>query len=387
MAKLKVYHFHNGSGGGVLSVIRNLLLYNVNNEIENHVIYTINRKQVKDFKIPCLKGATSEQVFSYTPNWNFYYTSKQLAKLLPDDNAIIIAHDLLELGMVSNLGLQNRVIYFLHGNYEYYYDLAIKHNQWIDCFICIAAAIEKKLLQLLPARLDSIVYKRFPVPDIKSDAQKSGVAKAVFIGRCEKAKGIDLLPKIAEQLANAGVEMEWHIIGEGSLSLGDSFNWPTGIKLLLHGVLENEELLQLLPLFDYLILPSLAEGMPVSVIEAMKAGVIPIVNDLAGGLQELVINGKTGYRIKGNEVNGYVIKIIELEKAPEEKKIISFSASQLSQELFNPKKNTKSIEQLYYQLISSQRQLKTRSKIYGSRLDEKWIPNFITYTMRKILNL
>ena len=91
--KIKIYHFHNGGGGGVLSVIKNLLKYSNNPAIENHVIYTINKEEKGVYVINNLEGAFSEQVFYYSQKWNFYYTCRQLAKLLPDCKAIIVAHD------------------------------------------------------------------------------------------------------------------------------------------------------------------------------------------------------------------------------------------------------------------------------------------------------
>ena len=120
---MKVYHFHNGSGGGVFSVIKNLLEFSQSPDIENHVIYTINKLNQPSYTIGNLKGAASEQIFYYSPKWNFFHTCKLLAKLLPDEKVIIVAHDWLELGLVSNLGLQNKVVMFLHGDYNYYYQL------------------------------------------------------------------------------------------------------------------------------------------------------------------------------------------------------------------------------------------------------------------------
>ncbi|MEO6328706.1 MAG: hypothetical protein ABIO55_07235, partial [Ginsengibacter sp.] len=110
LQKVSIYHFYNGSGGGVFSVIKNLLQYSRDRKIENHIIYTINKKLIPHFSVPQLSGATSEQIFYYSADWNFYYTCKQLSKLLPDNKAVLIAHDWLELGMVSNLGLQNPVV-------------------------------------------------------------------------------------------------------------------------------------------------------------------------------------------------------------------------------------------------------------------------------------
>ena len=48
---MKVFHFYNGNGGGVLSVIRNLILYKQNTEIENHIIHVINKDLKPDYKI------------------------------------------------------------------------------------------------------------------------------------------------------------------------------------------------------------------------------------------------------------------------------------------------------------------------------------------------
>ena len=160
MQKISVYHFHNGTGGGVLSVIRNLLRFSNNPLIENHIIYTINKQQTPVFLMEHIEGAVSEKIFYYSAKWNFYYTCKQLAKYLPNNKAVLVTHDWLELGMISNLGLQNPVITFIHGDYHYYYQLAQLHQAGIDKFIVIARGIETKLQSLLPARKKDIYYLR-----------------------------------------------------------------------------------------------------------------------------------------------------------------------------------------------------------------------------------
>jgi hypothetical protein len=148
MAKIKVYHFHNGAGGGVFSVIKNLLRFSDNIYIDNHVIYGVNKEVLPHFNIEPIEGASSQQVYYYTASNNFFYTCRQLAKLIPDDNALIVAHDWLELGMMSNLGLQNPVVHFLHGDYDYYYQLAQKNETAINVFICIAENIAKNLKRI-----------------------------------------------------------------------------------------------------------------------------------------------------------------------------------------------------------------------------------------------
>ena len=45
---------------------------------------------------------------------------------------------------------------------------------------------------------------------------------------------------------------------------------------------------------DILLFPSLAENMPLTVLEAMSCGVITVTTPI-GGLPEIIVNGKTGF--------------------------------------------------------------------------------------------
>lgn len=377
---MRVVHFHNGTGGGVLSVIRNLLFYQQSRSIEQHVVYTIQPNQKNIHKLKESHGIKSERIFFYSPHWNFYYTCRQLANCLPDAQTVIVAHDWLELGMVSHLGLKNPVVLILHGDYDYYYRLAVKHAVNIDIFICIASNIAEKLKTLLPNRRDNIYYQRFPVREPVQKSIFSGVKKLLFVGRCEKAKGYDLLPLIERELRGMSCEVSWTIAGGGSAF--EQVQWTPARQVHFLGEVTNDEVLKILPEHDLIVLPSLAEGMPVAIIEAMKAGVIPIVNNLPGGIQELVENNVTGYKIEQNKPEAYASAITGLFHDPALVQQLGMNCMSRASALFNPVQNTFAFELLYEQ-AEKQNKRKTKLKIYGSRLDKPWIPNVVVYKIRK----
>lgn len=316
MPKIKVYHFHNGNGGGVLSVIRNLLKFSKDPSIENHVIYTINKTVTPQVEFLALEGAASQQVFYYDPNWNFYYTCRQLAKLLPDDKAVIVAHDWIELGMASNLGLQNAIVHVVHGNYEYYYDLAKKHEQSTDQFVTVSPVIYKKLSSILPERIEDIQYCRFPVPSIEAIEKQNPILKIIYCVRSldDANKQFKILPAINAHLHAKGISVNWTIIGEGISKpvVENLMAQDTGISFFAS--LPNEEVTRLLPEHDLFILPSLQEGFPVTVVEAMKAGVVPLVTNWGGSTDEVVIHGVTGYYFEAGHANGYADTISMLNE-------------------------------------------------------------------------
>ncbi|MEP7108250.1 MAG: glycosyltransferase family 4 protein [Ferruginibacter sp.] len=385
MKKIRIYHFNNGTNGGTFSVVKNLLKYSQNPQIENHVIYTINKEVATNFSISPLEGAASQNVFYYSPKWNFYYTCKQLAKLLPDVNAIVVAHDWLELGMVSTMGIQNPVVHFVHGNYDYYYDLASKHERSTDQFITVSPVIYNKLCLIIPQRKKDIHYCRFPVPECLIAKKKNKILQIIYCVRSleDENKQFKILPQINAKLKLKGIIVYWTIVGEG-IAIEKIQAWmeqQVGISLL--PFLLNEDVINLLPKFDLFILPSLLEGFPVSVVEAMKAGVVPLVTNWQGATEELIISGETGFYFKPGDVDGYSDKIDLLNADRKLLNQLSEKGKERSNKLFDPYVNSKKIEVILVNANICVKKIKKPFKVYGSRLDHPLLSNLAVTMARK----
>ena len=384
---MKVFHFHNGNGGGVLSVIKNLLLYKQHDEIEYHIIFTINTEQIKNFTPPHLKGVSSQQIFYYSPHWNFYYTCEKLAKLLPDSAAVIVAHDWLELGMVSNLGLKNPVVQILHGDYDYYYNLALLHASHIDTSICVSMNIKRRLETLNNSIESRVFYLRFPVPDYQLVSSDTNILSCAFFVKdlADDNKQFKLLPKIDHELVKMNINIKWYIAGGGMNIDEFKSEWGETFDNRIHfcGELDNKGISLLISKCNLMILPSLKEGFPGAVVEAMKAGLIPLVTNWDGATDELIIPGETGFLFDIGDIDGYVRTIVSLEKDKNSLLQMSKKAKYLADELFNPYTNAANYENVFIAAGQSVKRKKA-FKAYGSRLDEPWIPNFITYILRPL---
>ncbi|MEJ7587803.1 MAG: glycosyltransferase family 4 protein [Ferruginibacter sp.] len=370
MNKIKVFHFHNGSGGGVLSVIKNLLRFSTNSSIENHIIYAINDSVNPDYEIEPVEGAVSQQLLYYSANNNFYHTCRQLAKLLPDEKVLVIAHDWLELGMMSNLGLQNPVIQIVHGNYDYYYQLAAKHTSSVDAYICISRKIFDSLTSILPQRNAGIFCYNFPVPPVVSTAKGEGPLQIIYYtaNLNDHNKQFSTVLNIAEQLSRKPGKYYFTIAGGGMTTEEFFAQWPTDFKTPVDftGLLSNENIIRRLPGQHIFLLPSLAEGLPVSLVEAMKAGVVPLVTDWNGGADELIKPGSTGYYFEPGAAVAYADCIQNLSADRKLLQHLSDNCIQTANAMFDPWINTRKFEERFIATAEKQAVKKPAVKIYGT---------------------
>jgi len=128
----------------------------------------------------------------------------------------------------------------------------------------------------------------------------------VYCGRLmQHQKRVLDLVKITNNLDRNGVSYRLTVIGEGSDLETLKTAWTDEIKkdkVIMLGRLSRVEMLTVLEQNNVFLLVSDFEGMPISLLEAMAHGCVPVVSDLTSGIPDLVIDGVTGFRVPVGDV-------------------------------------------------------------------------------------
>lgn len=103
---------------------------------------------------------------------------------------------------------------------------------------------------------------------------------------------------------------------------------------------------------DFFAMTSLWEGLPISTIEAMACGLVPVVNDV-DGQREIVKDGVNGFLVKPYDPEDTAAKILFLAKNSDIKDKMSLNARQTINETFSIDYMIKQHENLYRQTVSS----------------------------------
>ncbi len=115
-----------------------------------------------------------------------------------------------------------------------------------------------------------------------------------FIGRLEEQKGLTYFFRAAAKLSDEALpDFSVVIVGEGTLKEALTSE-AMSLKLSnVHFTGFQRETPRFFKLFDVFVFPSLFEGLPVVLIEAMAAG-CAVVSTTIGSVTELIDNGKSG---------------------------------------------------------------------------------------------
>jgi glycosyltransferase involved in cell wall biosynthesis len=147
---------------------------------------------------------------------------------------------------------------------------------------------------------------------------------------------------------------------------------------------DNDEVLDFAFKSDILVFPTRFEGSPVSMLEAMSMGCVPVVTDLPGGIAETIENGENGFKCKIDQIDDFVMAIEQLNNNRNLLYNMQIKSHSTIVDTFNIYKNTKLYVDIFTKYATSSA-LPRHHHIYlkiGSRLDQQWLTSFMTLLLR-----
>jgi glycosyltransferase involved in cell wall biosynthesis len=127
--------------------------------------------------------------------------------------------------------------------------------------------------------------------------------KLLYAGRLAAEKGLPVLFESLKLLGQEKYVFELTLVGDGiERKYLEELARQMGIadRLVFAGFASQDGVRDYLLQSDIFILPSFAEGVPVSLMEAMACGV-PVIATHVGGIAELVEHGETGLLVPASD--------------------------------------------------------------------------------------
>lgn len=208
-----------------------------------------------------------------------------------------------------------------HGRLTGHPHIAIGYEHAIDFFACCSTQMSE-FCHALGVPADKIIAvpnapgQRVDLPRAqigllqKLQMQADQPLQILFLGRLDRQKGLSRLSRLVAVLKDKDVNVLWRFAG-GAVMGDEGTELPAGIREFLEPPAQTGE--QVAALYDWadiLILPSLWEGLPLTLLESAPYGVVPIVAD-TGAVREAVEDAQNGFVIASQSDEQFVSQAAE----------------------------------------------------------------------------
>ncbi len=245
--------------------------------------------------------------------------------------------------------LDNRLKKFINSFFVKKVDLVASVSELCKRDFSVCFPFFKKPIYFLPIGVrvvEGVRYKSFS--DIGFSFQNSNVF--IHVGSFVPEKNHGGLVSIFNDYLKSDPSAKLILIGEGKLKesvelLVSEKNLNTNVFFLG----KRNDVLKIIPLCNALIMPSLIEGLPGVILEAMISKTIVIAYNV-GGIGE-VINKETGFLIDKDDTESFLTAMISLSKIENRDQIVS-NAYDLIYKNYNNVYIAKEFEKAYFEVIN-----------------------------------
>lgn len=240
-----------------------------------------------------------------------------------------------------------RVLGIVHSDMETQYAGAERHAgfaaEWVGVSARCAAELRKRL------GIDRVHELHYPMdlPPVRLSRQSGRPLRLLYAGRLEEPqKRVSRLSEVFGALADRGVLFSAVVAGDGpsrrELEVGVR-SGSAGGNVSFVGSLAHAELQAQFNQSDILLLTSAFEGLPLVLLEAMAAGMCPVVMETASGLTDLIDDGMNGCVVPQGDTVAMVSAIEGLDRDRAKMQRLGSAARSRIADSFSPDRHFESL--------------------------------------------
>jgi len=260
--------------------------------------------------------------------------------------------------------LSRPVILHIHGaRFDQFIDsltpVLFKYMQWVMARCNNIIVLSESWQQLLQEKLGIlpfvVVENGVPISvksSVNKEKHKRGIIQILFLGNLTERKGIWSLIEAMQNIEGAVLNF---VGGEEDVGIFKKVENQVNIKhlqkkIIIHGPQYGEAKNNFLRTADIFVLPSYAEGLPISLLEAMANG-LPVIVTPVGGIPAVITDYQEGILVRPGQVEELVNALNILIEDSHLRQEMGIAARKRCEEQFGIETTVRKLLNLYSEVI------------------------------------
>jgi glycosyltransferase involved in cell wall biosynthesis len=215
--------------------------------------------------------------------------------------------------------------------------------------------VSQARMTLIPYGVDTNLFKSIPNARIELNIPIERKI-LLYVGRISPEKGLKFLIYAMQILCKKTEDIELHLIGSGDEQVNlQNLAHHLGIehKVVFHGQIQKSKLSIYYSAADVTILPSLSEGLPRTMLEAIACG-SPFLGTKITGIEDHIQDRKTGFLVEPGNAEALAKKIDSVIHDPVQARMVAMNGSNYVRTNLSWLKITQRIQdEVYFDLVAS----------------------------------
>lgn len=198
-------------------------------------------------------------------------------------------HTALGMTYLSDLDGSNRRILIVHSDPPGLDTQLQLRSHWVDGALCVSEPLRRRVAKIL-AHLETerVGLICCPISPRGGPLERSPLnGRPMVLGVCGRLiveqKRVDRLPALCAHLDQAGLNYRFEFLGRGPEESWLKSQLTDRTRVVFHGMQTGDDYWRILNGWDVIVFVSDYEGIPLSLLEAMSVGVIPIYPRIESG--------------------------------------------------------------------------------------------------------